>query len=77
VYLNSTGTSDVRTLLTRDLTGFVVIYPEGIGASKTCDIFPVKVIGVPKSQDIEGNATVEVQFVVTSTPVENLAIPTV
>lgn len=76
IYLNEAGTTDVRTLLSRDQAGFVVIYPEGIDTGKTCDIFPVKVTGMPKSQDIEANATVEVQFVVTSIPEENVAIPT-
>lgn len=72
----STSSSDVRSLLTRDLAGFVAIFPEGIHTGGTVDIFPVKVIGVPKSEDIEANATIEVQFVVTSIPVENIAIPT-
>lgn len=72
----SDDSDDVRSLLTRDLVGFVAIFPEGIQASSTVDIYPVKVIGTPKSEDIEANASIEVQFVVTSVPVENLAIPT-
>lgn len=72
----STTSLDARSLLTRDLAGFVAIFPEGIAAGGTVDIYPVKVIGTPKSEDIEANATIEVQFVITSTPVENLAIPT-
>jgi hypothetical protein len=75
IYCDSDST-DVRSLLTRDLAGYVAIFPEGIHTGGTVDLFPVKVIGTPKSEDIEANATIEVQFVVTSTPVENLAIPT-
>lgn len=76
LYMSQTST-DARTLLTRDLIGYVVIYPEGIITAGHCDVYPVKVIGVPKQEDMEANATMEVQFVVTSIPAENLSIPTV
>jgi hypothetical protein len=77
IYITQVAGTDIRSLLTRDLAGYVVIYAEGIVTSKTCDIFPVRITGVPKTQDIEGVACVDVEFAVTSTPVENLTIPVV
>lgn len=77
IYVTSTTAADVRSLLTRDLAGYVVIYAEGIVTSKQCDIFPVRITGVPKMQDIEAAAAVEVQFAITSIPAENVTIPVV
>jgi hypothetical protein len=74
---NSQNSTDARTLLTRDLTGFVVICHEGIVTGGKCDVFPVKITGVPKAEDLEAAATMEVQFVITSVPAENIAVPIV
>lgn len=73
-YASSSG-SDVRTLLTLDLNGFIVIYNEGLAGSKM-DVFPVRVAGVPKSQDIEAAGMIDVQFAITSKPVLDVTIPT-
>jgi hypothetical protein len=69
------GADDVRSLLTRSLAGFVVIYPEGIVSGGKMDVWPVRVKSVSKQQDIEAAGMIEVAFSVTSKPSENIAIP--
>jgi hypothetical protein len=75
-YLSSNST-DARSLLTRDLAGFVVIYPEGIVTGGKCSVFPSKVTTFMIDEVPAGDpATGTAQFAITSTPVENIAIPT-
>jgi hypothetical protein len=76
-YMSQTGT-DVRSLLTRDLKGFVVQFPTGDdeGANgATCTVFPVTVSSAPPMASGEDPATVEVDFTVTGEPAENIAVP--
>jgi len=74
MYMSSTS-NDVRTLLPRDTSGFVVAFSEGDVAGRKMDVFPVKVSGQPKKRDIEDAATIEIQFTITSIPAENVTIP--
>lgn len=76
-FYQSTTSTDVRTLLTRDLKGFIIIFPEGIHTSNTMDLFPVTVSSVSKQQSQTDAAQLQVQFTITSVPLENLAIPIV
>lgn len=75
VYASSTST-DARTLLVQDTNGYIVIYPEGINTSCTCDVFPVRISATSKPNDIESSGQLEVMFEVTSKPVLNITIPT-
>jgi hypothetical protein len=72
----STNGTDVRSLLTQDLNGYVVIYPEGIVASGKCHVFPVRVASQSDEQDTEDSGKITVNFAVTSAPVRNITIPT-
>lgn len=74
LYMSSTS-NDVRTLLPRDTSGFIVAFSEGDVAGRKMDVFPVKVSGQPKKRDIEDAATIEIQFTITSIPAENVTIP--
>lgn len=67
---------DVRTLFTRDLAGYVVIYPEGIVTGGTMDVWPVRVTSVSKSNDIEAAGQIVVSFSVTRKPTVDVSIPT-
>lgn len=71
----SRDSDDVRTLLTRDLTGFVIIFPEGISADGTMDVFPVTVSSPSKQQSQSDPAQIQIQFTITSEPAADVAIP--
>lgn len=81
----SDSSDDVRTLLPRDTKGFIVIFPEGdhpavVGppavAATKMDVFPVTVSSASIQPDMEKPGTIEVQFTITSQPVQNLSVPT-
>ncbi|MEV6737875.1 hypothetical protein AB0N14_13470 [Streptomyces sp. NPDC051104] len=74
MYASSTS-SDARTLMPRDTTGYIVILPEGDITGQKMDVFPVKVTGVPKSRDVENPAAMTFQFAMTRVPAENVTIP--
>lgn len=69
------GGADVRTLLTQDLLGFVVIYDEGIVTTGKCRVFPVQVASVTPVPDIEAVAQIVVSFAITSAPAVGITIP--
>jgi hypothetical protein len=71
----SANSSDARTLMPRDTSGFIVILPEGDVTGQKMDVFPVKVTGVPKSRDVENPATMTFQYAITKVPSENITIP--
>ena len=71
----STTSSDVRTLLTRDLAGFIVIFPEGDTAGKKLDVYPVKVASAAKPHSDTDPAKNLISFSVTSVPAENITVP--
>ena len=68
---------DIRTLLLRDVSGFVCVFPEGIAAGLTLDVFPVTISSVPKQQSASDPAHIVVNFAITGVPAENVAVPTV
>lgn len=74
MYMSSTS-SDVRTLLPRDTSGFVVVFSEGDLTGQKMDVFPVKITGQPKQRDVDNPAKIMIQFSVTSIPAENITIP--
>lgn len=74
-YADSTST-DVRSLLTRGLTGYILWMGEGDVANHTMDVFPVTVTAAPKDRSISATATIVVNFAITKEPSENVTIPT-
>jgi hypothetical protein len=71
----SKDSDDIRSVIMRDDTGFVVIFPEGISATGTMDVFPVSVSTKAKQQSQADPAQIQIQFTITSEPVEDLAVP--
>ena len=72
--LDRTG-DDVRTLLTREATGFVVWMDEGDVPTQPCDIYPVTVTSQAKVRELDQAAQIMAQFAFTSEPAENVDIP--
>ncbi|MFC7892682.1 hypothetical protein [Streptomyces sp. NPDC057381] len=66
---------DVRTLLIREATGFVVWMDEGDVPGQTMDVFPVSVTSQAKIRELDGASQIMAQFAITSEPSENVAIP--
>ena len=66
---------DVRGLLTRGTTGYIIWMDEGDVANQLCDVFPVQVSAAPKQRDVGALATIMINFTVTREPAENVTIP--
>jgi hypothetical protein len=73
-YSDSTSV-DVRGLLERGSTGFVVWMDEGDVVGQLMDVFPARVTSAPKQRDIGATATITVNFAVQREPAENVTIP--
>lgn len=69
------ASNDVRTLLPRNTTGFIVKMPGGDVAGRKCDVFPVKVGSQGKPDAIGNPSTIELIFYITRAPSENVTIP--
>ncbi|MFD1656998.1 hypothetical protein ACFSL4_01790 [Streptomyces caeni] len=74
LYTSKTGT-DVRSLLIRGTTGFIVWMDEGDVAGNLMDVFPVQVMSQAKTREINSLGMVQVQFAIPSEPAENVSIP--
>ncbi|MGW1546611.1 phage tail tube protein [Streptomyces sp. NPDC002346] len=66
---------DVRSLLVREASGFIVWMDEGDVPTQTMDIYPVTVTSQAKVRELDAAAQIMCQFAVTSEPVENVTIP--
>lgn len=66
---------DIRTVLTRDDAGFVIIMDEGDVPTQLMDVYPVRVASTPKLRPRSDPARIQVDFTITSEPAENVAIP--
>ncbi|MBD0837369.1 hypothetical protein [Streptomyces sp. TRM68416] len=66
---------DVRTLLVREATGFIVWMDEGDVAGQTMDVYPVTVTSQAKVRELDQAAQIMAQFAITSEPAENVTIP--
>jgi hypothetical protein len=74
MYADSTS-ADVRTLLPRGTTGFVVKFPEGDITGHKMDVFPVKVGSQAKPTALGNPSVIQLAFYVTKIPAENVAVP--
>src|SRR6266702_2726259 len=63
---NSLTGTDARTIMTQDLAGYIVVFPEGDVSGRKMDVFQVIVNAVPKSPGIADPATTTFQFAVTA-----------
>lgn len=75
-FYSSSDSVDVRSVLTRDQSGYIVIPWDGNAASNTMDIFPVTVTSLPKQPDIAAAGMIQVTFAITGVPEEDVTIPT-
>ncbi|MFE7347524.1 hypothetical protein [Streptomyces fimicarius] len=66
---------DVRTLLVREASGFIVWMDEGDVPTQTMDIYPVTVTSQAKVRELDAAAQIMCQFAITSEPAENISIP--
>ncbi|MEV7871508.1 hypothetical protein AB0P17_36660 [Streptomyces sp. NPDC088124] len=66
---------DVRTLLTREATGFIVWMDEGDVPAQMMDVYPVTVTSQAKVRELDSAAQIMAQFAITSEPAENVTIP--
>jgi hypothetical protein len=71
----SSNSIDVRALLPRGTTGFIVWFDEGDVPAKKMDVYPVTVGSVPKDRSIEDPAHIIVNFAITRVPAENVTVP--
>lgn len=75
LYADPSG-SDVRTLLPRDATGYILRMDGGDVAGRKMSVFPVKVASQNKLMGTDEEAArIEVAFTITRIPAEDLTIP--
>ncbi len=75
-YLDPAG-QDVRTVLARDDTGFVLVCWGGDATGRLADLFPVRVSNIPKSFGDDQAVQTTVGFAITRAPTEDIALPAV
>lgn len=68
---------DIRTVLTLDLNGFIVIADAGDIEDGVLDVFPIRVSSVGKPRQITGSTASQilVRFDITDEPVQDIPIP--
>lgn len=72
----SSNSVDVRSLLPRGTSGYIMWLDGGDVPTQKADVFPVRVRSTPKSRSTgEDPAMITVQFSVTRQPAENVTIP--
>lgn len=74
LYLSLTS-SDVRTLLTVNSVGFLVIFTEGDVAGRKMDVWPVTIGAQSKPHSLTDPARIVISFGITGTPQENVTVP--
>lgn len=74
MYADSTST-DVRTLLSRGSSGYVIWMDEGDVVDHLMDVFPVRVTSATPQRDVSSVAQIQVSFAVMREPAQNVAIP--
>lgn len=71
----SRDTNDIRRLLPRGTTGYIIIMWGGDVPTQLMDVFPVTVSAVTKSIPNNAAADVTIAFAITSEPAEDVVIP--
>src|SRR5688572_29612962 len=66
---------DVRSLLVREATGYIVWMDEGDVPTQPMDVYPVTVTSQAKVRELDQAAQIMCQFAITSEPAENVNIP--
>ena len=71
----SQNSVDVRGILVRDSTGYILMMDEGDTPGRKMDVFKVTVASAPKQRAIDDPSQIQVQFAITAVPSENVTIP--
>lgn len=71
----SLNSVDVRSLLPRDTTGFILFMDEGDVSGRRMDVFKVTVASAPKQRSIDDVSQIQISFSITASPSENVVIP--
>lgn len=75
LYADPSGV-DVRSLLPRDATGYVIRFDGGDIAGRKMSVFPVKVASQNKLMGVDEEAgRIEISFTITRIPSEDLTVP--
>lgn len=74
-FYQSQDTNDVRLVLPRNTTGFILMMWGGDVPTQRMDVFPVTVTSAGKSIPDNADADITVQFAITSVPAEDVVIP--
>ncbi|MCU1617197.1 MAG: hypothetical protein JWO98_4737 [Frankiales bacterium] len=68
--------TDIRTILTRGQSGFIIIGDSGVASGKKADVFPVTVGAVAKLRSFDNaNFKIRVDFGITAVPAEEITMP--
>lgn len=73
-YADKAG-DDVRSILPRDTTGYIIWMDGGDDPTNTMDVYPVTVASAPKIRSTDNATMIRIDFNITSEPAENVAIP--
>lgn len=71
----SSNSVDVRSLLPRGTSGFILFFDESDTPGRKADTYPITVASVSKNRDIGEVASLTVAFAITSAPAENWTVP--
>jgi hypothetical protein len=71
----SVNSVDVRALLPRGTTGFLIWFDEGDVAGRKADCYKITVGSIGKDRDLEAAARIVVAVAITATPTENFTVP--
>lgn len=71
----SKNSVDVRSVLSRDTVGTMLVLDEGDVPGGKMDTFPATVGSAPKLRSLSDPAMIQVNFAITSEPKENVTIP--
>lgn len=74
-FYQSQDTNDIRTVLPRNTTGFILMMWGGDVPTQKMDVFPVTVTSAGKSIPDNADADITVAFAITSVPAEDVTIP--
>jgi hypothetical protein len=71
----SVNSTDVRALLPRGTTGFLIWFDEGDVAGRKADCYKITVGSVAKDRSMDEASRLVVSVAITATPTENFTIP--
>jgi hypothetical protein len=71
----SSNSTDVRALLSRGTSGFLMWFDEGDTPGRKYDVYPITVGSVAKDRSLEDPARLVVNVAITRTPTENITVP--